>query len=347
MYEAAMKLTELASFDVVREELSWPWVAFDSSGGVFAFPSSGSRIASRVLEHEQITEGPTFALPADLALPTAPPKDEASRDTRAGVHGFSVGAGGSQLAVTGVIESASVVVTIDAEGRERRSDLEALAGPGFVAQAVAFDRSGARLWISAESEKETALVLIDAQSHALVGIVKSAPFPPPAMHELHLHPQEDAVLLLAACGPDGTFARVARFGDGRVTAVWTALEGGGIPAGMVGFSADGSLVHLAEADELRTHAWPGLKELTSVQFDDDFVSSYSGALIGARILVDGQDSETKEDAVTSFDLTATKGAFLTPPVPSGMWAGRLGTSSLVTVEAKGEPTRGRVFRIAL
>jgi hypothetical protein len=87
---------------------------------------------------------------------------------------------------------------------------------------------------------------------------------------------------------------------------------------MVGFSADGSLVHLAEADELRTHAWPGLKELTSVQFDDDFVSSYSGALIGARILVDGQDSETKEDAVTSFDLTATKGAFPESWLKSGV-----------------------------
>lgn len=342
-----MKLTEIASFDVVHERLPWPWISLDASGGRFAFPSSGQHIASRVLGPQGVTEGASFALPQDLALPTAPPADDASRDARPGAHGFSIDPQGKRLAVTGVASSGSVVVTIDDAGHELRSHLDTLAGPGFIAQAVAYDRTGARLWISAESEKETALLLIDARTHALVGIVRSAPFPPPAMHELHLHPHDDAVLLLAACGPDGTFARVARFSEGQVKAVWTSLEGGGIPAGMVGFSPDGSRVHLAEADELRTHAWPALKELSSVQFDDDFVSSYSGALIGDRILVDGEDSETHEDAVTMFDRTATKGTFLTPPVPSGMWARRLAGDTLVTVEAKGEPARGRVIRIAL
>ncbi|HVH44222.1 MAG TPA: hypothetical protein VM925_17845, partial [Labilithrix sp.] len=213
-----------------------------------------------------------------------------------------------------------------------------------VAQALTFDRSGGRVWVAAESESETALLAIDPESHALLGIVKSPPFPPPATYELFVHPHEDAVLLLAACGPDGTFARITRVVDGGLKAVWTSLDGGGISAGMVGFSPDGSRVYLAEADELRTHAWPGLKELSSIPFDDDFVSSYSGAVIGEHVLVDGQDYETKEDAVTRFDLELAKGRLLLPPVPTGMWIGRLGVDMLVTVEAKGDPSRGRVIR---
>jgi hypothetical protein len=343
-----MQLTKIGTFDVVREQLSWPWITFDATGRRFAFPSSARHIESRALDDAgQLGAGPTFSLPADLGLPTTAPKDEPVRDTRPGVHGFSLDATGTRLAITGVVDTTSFVVTLEPGGQERRSPLDAVAGPGFVAQAVAFDRSGARLWISAESETETALVLVDAHTHALVGVAKSAPFPPPATHELYLHPEEDAVLLLAACGQDGTFARVVRVADGHVKGLWTSLEGGGIPAGMVGFSADATRVHLAEADELRTHAWPGMKELSSVQFEDDFVASYSGAVLGERILVDGQDSETKEDAVMIFDRTATKGSLVVGPVPSGMWAGRLGTDTLVTVESKGEPSRGRVVRVEL
>lgn len=342
-----MKLAEIARFDLVRAQLSWPWMAFDASGRRFLFPSSGNALASRVLEGDHVSEGPTFALPADLALPSAPPVDAPVRDTRPGLHGFTVDTSGEHVALAGMVAEAGVVVTLDASGETRRTALDELAGAGFAPQAVAFDRSGARLWISAESETETALLLVEASSHALVGLVKSAPFPPPAMHELHLHPREDAVLLLAACGADGTFARVARIADGRVKSPWTSLEGGGIPAGMVGFSPDAERLYLAEADELRTHAWPGLKELSSVQLEDDFVSSYSGAVFGAHVVVDGQDSETKEDAVMIYDVTATKGRIVVPPVPQGMWAGRLGADALVTVESKGEPLRGRVYRVVL
>jgi hypothetical protein len=47
-----------------------------------------------------------------------------------------------------------------------------------------------------------------------------------------------------------------------------------------------------------------------------------------------------------FDTTALRGKLAFPPVPAGMWAGRLGEAMLVTVDAKGEPSRGRVLRIA-
>ena len=333
-----MKLTEVASFDVFHEHLSWPWVAFDASGRRFAYSTSESRIATRVLSDGTVTEGPSFSVPDDLT-------------TRA----FTLDCTGTLLAAVAAVTTtmaaeASILVTTAAEaegGEPRRSSVDPLVGHGFAAQAIAFDRSGSRLWISADSATETAIALVDARTHELLGVVKGPAFPPPSMHELMLHPKEDAILLLAACGEDGTFARVARWSESgaRLEGLPTALDDGSIPAGFVGFSTDGARVHLAEADELRTHAWPGLQELSSVEFADDFVSSFAGAILGERILVDGEDSEVHEDAVMVFDTTALRGRLAFPPVPAGMWAGRLGADTLVTVEAKGEPSRGRVIRI--
>jgi hypothetical protein len=324
-----MTFTEIATFDAARAHLSWPWISFDASGTRFAFAASNATFATRILgdDARTVTEGPAFTLPGDLA---------------ADVQAFALGAGGSLLAVT----SSGHVVTCEAAGEIARASVATLAGAGFAGRALAFDRSGARLWLSAESEKETALVLLDARSLALVGVVRSAAFPPPAMHELMLHPHDDAVLLLGACGEEGTFARVAGVSGGEVSAIATTLDAGGIPAGFVGFSADGARVHLVEADELRTHAWPGLEELSSVELADDFVSSFSGVVLGDSILVDGQDAESSEDQIMRFDRSAIVGSVLHDDVPKGMWAGRLGASAIVTVEAKGEPVRGRVVRVA-
>jgi len=326
-----MNFSEIASFEAFHD-LSWPWITFDASGSAcFAFASAKDQFGSRRLEGDRIVEGPSFTLPADLAL--------------ADVHGFSIASSGAQLAVVGTIDGTSHLVVLGEKGESRRTPLETLAGAGFTARATAFDRSGERLWISAESETETVILLVDAASHERIGAATSAHFPPPAMHELYLHLQDDAILLLAACGEDGTFARVAGWSGGGVEAIATTLDDGGIPAGFVGFSADGARVHLAEADELRTHSWPGLAELSSVELADDFMSSFSGVLLGERIFIDGEDAETHEDAAMLFDRSATVGALLPEPVPTGMWAGRLGSDLLVTVESKGEPARGRVLRI--
>lgn len=323
-----MSFTEIASFEVVHGHLSWPWISFDPSGKRFAFASSTAAIATRALDDHGrvVTEGPSFALPSDLG---------------AAVQAFAIGCQGTLLAATG----AGLVVTCDVAGEVARAKVDALAGAGFTARALAFDRNGTRLWLSAESDKETALLLLDARSLALLGAAKSAAFPPPAMHELMLHPEDDAVLLVAACGEEGTFARVAGCANDEVSAIPTALDAGGIPAGFVGFSADGARVHLAEADELRTHAWPGLEELSSVELADDFVSSFAGAVLGGSIYIDGQDAESNDDQVMKFDRSAIVGSVLSGDVPDGMWAGRLETNALVTVESKGEPARGRVIRV--
>ena len=313
-----MDFVESAAFDVAHGALKWPWVAIDPTRARFAFAKNENEIVARTLAGDE----KTFALPADLGLSK--------------LHGFAIEPRGELLAVIGP----DVVATLDANGEVKRSSIEA----GFTARAITFDRSGARIWISAENGKETALVLLDARKHDVHGTVRSAAFPSEANHELYVHPQDDAVLLLAACGEDGTFARVAGWSDGPPVAIETALDQGGASAGFVGFSSDGARVHLAEPDELETFSWPDLAKLSSTPFDEDFVANYSGAVIDSLIFVDGDldlDAGAK-DAVMMFDAGARKGSLVTP-APSGMWAGRIGTNAIITVDAKGDPAHARVL----
>jgi hypothetical protein len=349
-----MDFREIAEFDVVRGRLAWPWIAFDASGTRLAYASSANTIATRTLDGEEVSEGPVFVLPTDLELETARPAENAPPS---GLTGFALSFASSDgmplLAVTGTAHGVATIAILEAAGEPSRSDLscrerkrvtvDALLGDGHAVLAIAFDRRGRRLWVSSETANETVVALVDVDSLALVDVVRSAPFPRPALHELYLHPQDDAVLLLAACGDDGTFARVVGFAGDVVSAIPSALDSGGLPAGFVGFSADAARVHLAEADELRTHGWPTLDELSSVPFADDFVSSFSGAVLGNEILVDGEDAETQEDAIMLFDRTAIRGVLLPRPAPRGMWAGRLGSEAIVTVQAKGDPVVARVL----
>lgn len=331
-----MKHVELASFDVVHEGLSWPWLAFDPTGKRFAFADASSRIATRVLDDAGVSSGRSFSLPPDVHVP--------------GLRGFAIDPEGARLALCAEIAGTMHLVTCSASGEELRTAVGSLA-EGFTPRGITFERSGARLWISAESDTETALLLVEAASHALVGISRSAAFPRPSTHELYVHPQDDAVLLVAACGEEGTFARVVGWSGKAVEVIPTALDDGGIPAGFAGFSADAARVHLVEADELRTHAWPTLHELSSVQLADDFVSSFAGVVLGHHVFVDGHHAddggEGDDDAVMRFDRSAIRGIVLPPPVPIGMWAGRLGADVIVTVESKGDPARGRVIRVVL
>jgi hypothetical protein len=342
-----MRFVEVGQFDVVHRQVAWPWIVFDAKKTRIAFGSSKDAVATRALVNGALESGPTFDLPDGLGLPTQRPPANGHRGAASGAHGFAIDSNGARLAVVGTTKDESVLVTMSAGGEERRTKIAELCGGDFVAHAAAFDRSGKRLWISAESEKETAIVLVEADSHALVGVLKSAAFPPPSVHELHVHPQDDAVLLLAACGQDGTFARVAGFTDGPPVEVKTALDDGSMSCGLVGFSMDAARVHLVEDFALRTHAWPGLEELSNVELADEFASTYSGIVTAQGIFVDGTDADSGEgDVVMSFDDAALTGTVLKPPFPTGMWAGRLGADCLVTVESKGDPAKGRVLRLA-
>ena len=182
-----MRLEELDSFRVLHGRRPWPWIAFDASGMRFAFAESESSIGTRTLKAGSIEVGASFALPSDLAI-----------------EGFSVDRTGTLLAAF----SADELVTISA-GEPLRSKASELLEPGTRFRAAAFDRTGERIWISAEAEKESVLIQVHATSHAVIAALRSAPFAAPSVHELYTHPQDDAVLLLAACGQEGTFARVA------------------------------------------------------------------------------------------------------------------------------------------
>jgi hypothetical protein len=102
----------------------------------------------------------------------------------------------------------------------------------------------------------------------------------------------------------------------------------------------------ASPDELQTLSWPNLAKISSAGFDDDFVASYSGAVLDSFVFVDGEldlDAGSK-DAVMMFDASARKGSIVTP-APTGMWAGRIGVNAIITVEPKGDPARARVFSV--
>lgn len=302
---------EVASFDVVHGARAWPWVSLTSDRVAYA---SATHIHTRGIDGP----GASFELPADVPLTM-----------------FALGRDRVAIASTEVL-----VVG------EKRVRLDALLGEATLS-ALAFDRTGQRLWLSAETPKETIIALVDATSLEAIGTSKSPAFPRPSLHEIHVHPIDDAALVLAACGEDGTFARVVGFAGSELSAVPSALDEGSIAAGFVGFSADGARVHLVEADELRTHAWPTLHELSSVPLADDFVSSFSGAVLGQDVFVDGEYADSQQDAVMQFDVAAIHGIVLPGPAPTGMWAGRLGANAIVTIEPKGDPARARVLeRIA-
>lgn len=340
-----MKLALVASFEVAHKKLTWPWVAIDPTHTRIAFVKPTHTIGTRVIQGEVLVEGSTFELPRDLRLPNRPPSPSNHRGVPKGLHGIAVAPNGEAIALTAAVGDASVIVTLT-NGSEVRSTTAKLGAANFIAHAITFDRGGTRLWVSLESGEETALMLLDARSHEVFGIVRSAPFPPPALHELHVHPQDDAVLLLASCGQDGTFARIAGWaGEPSPTGLESALDEGGPPAGFVGFSADGARVHLVEDAALRTHAWPGLQELSSVPLPDDFASTYAGVVMGDRLFLDGEDADEGEgDLVMQFDRSGILGKRVREPVPSGMWVGRLGQDVLVTVSS-GEPAEGRAYKL--
>jgi len=328
-----MRFQQMFAFDAVHQDLAWPWVTFSADSALLAYATSSQTIATLALEAEKTVKKHTFTLPSGVPL-----------------GAFSIQRGGSLIALLSPTEGGTSLVTLHRNGESKSVPLSSLAGERHEAQAIAFDRVGGRIWVSLESDTETVLLLVDAATLRKVGELRSAALPRPSLHELHLHPQDDAVLLIAACGEAGTFARVAGYAGDVASSIPTELDTGGIAAGFVGFSYDGARVHLAEADELRTHAWPGLHELSTVPFADDFVSNFSGATLGHYILVDGEHADVRENAVMLFDRTGIRGALLNAEGPSGMWAGRLvakGVDTVVTVESKGDPARACVWRVVI
>ncbi len=304
-----MKIREIRDFGISHEGLAWPWLAFSPRGDRVAC-TNGARFETHTLEGPRTSFALAFPL-ADL-------------------RGFAVHPDGHRIAFHVAADGAHHIISVDEAGERLRTTLPAELTPG----GITFDRKGKHLWVVAESEKETVFLLLDAETHAVLGESRSPALPRPTTHELYTHPVDDAVLLVAACGEEGTFARVVGWSGEKVEQIESALDAGAVSAGFVGFSNDAARVHLVEADELRTHAWPTLTELSTVELADDFISSFSGAVMGDFVLVDGQSADDGDDLVMRFDQSAIRGVVLNPPFPTGMWAGRLGSDVLVTIDPK-------------
>jgi hypothetical protein len=328
-----MKYEALATFEVTHTHLSWPWITIDASRTCLVFLATHQRFATRVLSESGVVEGVGFDVPQGVVVSQ--------------IRGFSIDKTRTRLAIAATVDAMSLIVTANEAGEMLRTPMSSLTDADANVCAIAWDRTGKYLWVSAQRPSETLLLMLDGETHAVMGIARSAAFPPPAVHEFYLHPQDDAVLLLAACGQDGTFARLVGWSGDSFEVIQTALDDGGASAGMVGFSSDGLRVHLAESDALRTHAWPTLHELSSAEFTGDFLSNYTGAVFGHHVYVDGEFDEVCDDAVMLYDRTALRGKVLPGPVMTGMWVGRLGTDCLVTVAEKGDPSRASIVRIAL
>ena len=187
------------------------------------------------------------------------------------------------------------------------------------------------------------------------GLESKAAFPappPPAAHEIFLHPVEDAVLLTMACGEDGTFVRVARMvhasgaTGGKIELVATEGDGGLEPCGLAEATDDGGRVCLVTGDRAELRRWPGMAREAQVDVGEDRAASYNGVRIGGRFVVSATEQEDGEERalVLNDALELEDDA----PAPPGMWAGRLGKDRLVTVgREKGEPRRAFVYAIEL
>src|SRR3712207_7615118 len=53
---------------------------------------------------------------------------------------------------------------LDSSGERQRTPVATLLGDGHAVHAIAFDRGGSRLWLSAESPTETVTALVDVGS---------------------------------------------------------------------------------------------------------------------------------------------------------------------------------------
>ncbi len=160
-YETAMHIVELDVFPAAHGALAWPWIALDAAHTRLAFAESERTIATRGIEGSKVGPGPSFTLPEDLLLPATDPEK--------GLRAFAIDSTGTQLALLGTAAEGGVLVTLydsSGEAKTRRTRLADLAGGDLTARAIAFDRTGTRLWISADGGSESAILLVDARSHA-------------------------------------------------------------------------------------------------------------------------------------------------------------------------------------
>jgi hypothetical protein len=333
-----LRCSKIRELVLVPGKLSWPWVAFSPDRSSFAVPVSRSTLVvygAAALDRETRLE-----LPDVLSTPV----DEASRDhttsRQAGLHAVAVHPDGRTLVGFGWHADVPAACVLRAGLPPEVIDL-GLALGDMGPMAASFSSDGEGLWLSAESRTGAAIVRLRFRDFSLEGKAAFPAPPPPAAHELLLHPLEDAVLLTMACGQDGTFVRVARAAEGKVTLVAGEGVDGLDPCGTAETIEDGTRVCLVTGDSVELRQWPTLALVKRVEVGEGLLPNYNGVRIGGRFVVSAtfeQDDGAEDERALVFGdgLKLEDDA----PAPPGMWAGRMGRDRVVTVSREKGESRG-------
>jgi hypothetical protein len=238
------KLHELA---LAPGQLAWPWVAFTPERTAFAVPVGPRTIAIRAAA--SLTEERRVELPEALAVPTVARSESGTTSRQPGLHAIALHPDGHTVVAFGWHKDIPVACVERVGGAPELVDLgPALGDMGPL--AATFTRDGESIWLSAESASGAAIVRLRFRDFGLESKVAFPPAPPPAAHELLLHPLEDAVLLTMACGQDGTFVRVARAVGAALELVATEGDAGLESCGIAETTEDGGRVCLVMFDRV-------------------------------------------------------------------------------------------------
>jgi hypothetical protein len=332
-----LRCSKLHELTIAAGQLAWPWVAFSPDRTAFAVPAGrrtiGIRTAASPAEERRVE------LPDALAVPDVERSPSSTSSRQRGLHSIALHPDGRTVVGFGWHRDLPVACV---GGALELVDLgPALGEMGPL--AATFTRDGESIWVSAESASGAAIVRLRFRDFGLESKAAFPLAPPPAAHELMLHPVEDAALLTMACGQDGTFLRVARMAGGKLELVPTDSDEGIEPCGLAETTDDGSRVCLVADDHVELRRWPGLKHEARFEVDDELYANYNGVRIGGRFVVSAvvQEDEDEERALVLTDALKLEDD---APAPPGMWAGRLGLDKLVTVSRdKGEERRAFVY----
>jgi hypothetical protein len=337
-----LRCSKVCELSIAPGLSQWPWVAFSPERGAFAVPVAPRTVAVRAAgspEREARVE-----LHEALSVPTVAASHSATTSRQPGRHALALHPDGRTVVALGWHRDVPVACVERAGGSPELVDLGPALGDMGPMSAV-FARDGESLWLSAENAAECAIVRLRFRDFGLEGKIAFAAPPPPAAHEIFLHPVEDAVLLTMACGQDGTFVRVARAVGGTLELIAGEGDEGLEPCGVAEATEDGSRVCLVGDDRVELRRWPGLHRDAAYEVGDDLSARYNGIRVGGRFVVSAvvEDQEDDDRALVLGDaLTLEDDA----PAPPGMWAGRLGPDRLVTISrAKGDTRTAYVYSI--
>lgn len=331
-----LRCSKLCEVSIVPGKLGWPWVAFSPDRAAFTVPAGARALAIRVAA--SLDREVRVALPEALSLPAVDASPDGTTSRQPGIHAVALHPDGREVVALGWHRDIPVACVARAGGSPELVDLSHALGD-MGPMAATFTRDGESIWLSAESPTGAAIARLRFRDFGLESKVAFPAPPPPAAHEIYLHPVEDAVLLTMACGQDGTFVRVARVagGNDRNGAKIELVAGEGsdgneglMPCGLAEATDDGARVCFVSDDAVELRRWPDLKREASYELEGDLVANYNGVRVHGRFVVSAEIADDRDDEralVLGDTLLLEDNA----PAPPGMWAGRLGRDRLVTI----------------